>query len=162
MSTNYNDLFTSDDSETTSTPGSSVSREQDAEDRPGVGPTIESDQDLAEFIADVKDVPVDAALQVLEMLDEAGAEGGDVTEQLAQELREEHLSDEEVRRLKNLRNIQREFQAMVDDTPSGPSLSQESAAADSSPDAEAVRENAEDLGEELDALAEDYGARVED
>lgn len=54
--------------------------EENTEEEQENGPTIESDRDLAEFIADVKDIPVDEAMAMLE-----GLEGEAATSQLVEE-----------------------------------------------------------------------------
>lgn len=68
-------------------------RPDDVDEEQDTGPTIESDRDLAEFIADVKDVPVDEAMAMLEGL-EGEAATSQLLEETIQEAVEERLDSE--------------------------------------------------------------------
>jgi len=100
----YDDLFVSGDGDETdstnrsTTTRGSVSREQSDDGSTSsadeIGPTIESDRDLAEFIADVKDVPVDDVMAMLEGLDAGGDGRTELLQEAIDEAVEERLDDD--------------------------------------------------------------------
>lgn len=107
-------------------PDDDVDEEQDN------GPTIESDRDLAEFIADVKDVPVDEAMAMLEGLD-----GEAATSQLLEE------------------TIQEAIDERLDDVGDGSDIDTEQFVTE-----EQLNERLESLHEDLDEQFEDLGADI--
>lgn len=68
--------------------------EEDVEEEQD-GPSIENDRDLAEFIADVKDVPVDDVMAMLEGLDASGEGRTELLQEAIDEAVEERLDDDD-------------------------------------------------------------------